>query len=434
MSITKTLYTGVSGLTAHGNALGVVGDNIANVNTTGYKAERALFSDILGRSMMAVNSPGSGVKLAGITRNFAQGALITTDSPTDLAINGKGFFIVRGQVGGQSGNFYTRAGEFNLDKDGNLVDPQGFIVQGYLVNSSGEIDNQLTDLSIATSSLPPLATTDVEIFANLNSNETTPAAAFDEDDPGTTSNFSTAMTVYDSLGNAHRIDVYFRKSASPPDNTWTWHAIVDGGEIGGTAGDLTEVASGTLTFTSDGQLDTEVTTTAWSSTFNGASAQTITFDFGDSLTTDSGEGTGSTQYASEPGGSSAIISQEQNGYTTGELATVGILNNGDVMAIYSNGEQQLVGRVALATFEAEGELARAGDRLWGETESSGEARIGGASSGAAGSITASALEMSTVDLGKEFVDLISYQRGFQANSRTITTADQLYQEVVSLKR
>ncbi|MCP4678181.1 MAG: flagellar hook protein FlgE [Deltaproteobacteria bacterium] len=430
MSITKTLYTGVTGLNAHSRALGVTGDNIANVNTVGYKAERAVFSDILGRSMTAVNASGSGVQMSNITRTFAQGTLLTTESPTDLAINGKGFFIVKGAVGGQQGNYFTRAGQFRMDKDGNLVDPQGFIAQGYLVNSAGEIDNQLTDLTIANSVLPPTETTSVNMSANLDSNAMEPTGAFDADNAGTTSNFSTAITVYDSLGNAHRVDVYFRKSATA--NTWTWHGVVDGGEIGGTAGDMTEVASGTLTFNTDGSLQSDVTDSAWSDTFTGAAAQVVAFDFGTSLTDDpTGNGlNGTTQFASD----NVIRSQDQNGYSTGELATVGILDNGDVMAIYTNGEQYRVGQVALATFEAEGDLARVGGNHWAETQVSGEARIGTANSGSAGSITSSALEQSTVDLAKEFVDLISYQRGFQANSRTITTADQLYQEAVNLKR
>jgi flagellar hook protein FlgE len=429
MSIMKTLYTGVSGLTANGKALGVVGDNIANVNTTGYKAERAIFSDLLGRSMMAVNLPGSGVQMSKITRTFAQGTLLTTDSATDLAINGRGFFIVNGTMNGQSGNFYTRAGAFTLDTSGNLVNPNGMVLQGYLTDSTGALDNQLTDLQIASSVLPPNATTTSDLAANLDSTETVPLA-FDTTAPGTTSNFSTAVTVYDSLGNSHRVDVYFRKST---DNTWEWHALVDGGELtGGTAGVAQECAAGTLTFTTDGYLDTETITTASDFDFAGATQnQAIAFDFGDSITTDGGTGqNGTTQYSS----SSTIRSQEQDGYSTGELTSVGVLSNGDVMAVYSNGEQRRVGQVALATFQAEGDLARAGDTLWAETQGSGSARVGAASTGSAGAITSSALEQSTVDLASEFVNLIAYERGFQANSRTITTADGLYQEVVNLKR
>ncbi|MDJ0761969.1 MAG: flagellar hook protein FlgE [Myxococcota bacterium] len=436
MSITKALYIGVTGLQSHGDALGVVGDNIANVNTTGYKKERIIFSDLLGRSIGSVNKPGSGVKVDKVTRSFTQGTLLTTDSPTDLAINGKGFFIVSGDVSGISANFYTRAGQFTLDKQGNLVNPLGFIVQGYLVNAAGELDNQLTDLQIANSVLPPSMTELIDISANLDAaaTEDPGGAAFSTTSPGTTSNFSTAMTVYDSLGEAHRVDIYFRKTGS---NAWEYHALVDGGDLtGGTTGTAVEMAAGTLTFTTDGWLDTETSTVDWDTTgttptFNNASDQAITFEFGDSITTDGGTGqAGTTQYAS----SSTIRSQDQDGYATGELSAVGVESNGDVLAVYYNGQQRLVGKLALATFEAEDRLSRVGDGLWAESIHSGEARISAASTGSSGAITSGALEQSTVDLADEFVDLISYQRGFQANARTISTADQLYMEVVNLKR
>jgi len=465
MSITKTLYTGVTGMSAHGTALSVVGDNIANINTTGYKAERTVFADLLGRSMMMTNQSGSGVKITDIRRTFAQGTLLTTDSPTDLAINGKGFFIVKGMMGGTNGNFYTRAGQFTLDKDGNMVNPQGYVVQGYLVNPNGEMDNQLTDLTIANSVLPPRKSEEIQISANLDATATIldPATnPWDPDNPGTTSNFSTAITVYDSLGNSHRVDIYFRKVADadptsypidmtgPPNMAqWEYHALIDGGEmVGGTAGTPEEVATGTLEFTSDGWLYQETATLDWDSEagatpeFLGASGQTVTFDFGESIvetalnadpaatTADAAGQSGTTNYAS----SSTIRSQEQDGYSTGELAGVGIQSDGNVMAVYSNGEQRLVAQMAIATFEAEEELIRAGDNMWAANTASGDARIGAAATGSAGAITSGALEQSTVDLAGEFVNMIAYQRGFQANSRTVSTADQLYQEVVNLKR
>ncbi len=422
MSITKSLYTGVSGLNAHSRAMGVVGDNIANLNTNGYKTQRAVFSDLLGRSILGKDQPGSGVQMNHIENTFAQGSLMTTESPTDLAINGEGFFVLRGETGSASGSFYSRAGQFAIDNSGNLINPDGFIVQGYLVNDTGDIDSQLTDLQIAGNDLPPEATSEVGIIANLDATEGTPATSpFDPTNPGGTSNFSTGVTVHDSLGNAHNVGVYFVKSA---ENTWTWHAVADGGEIGGTAGVNEEVASGTLTFDTNGDLSSQVTTTAWADTFNGAAPQTIAFDFG------AGQAGGTTQYAA----TSSIRSQEQDGNSSGELVGVGVEGNGEVMAMYSNGEQQVAGQVAVATFEAEGSLARAGGTLWAQTDASGEALVGAPGSGSSGSISANALEQSTVDLALEFVNLISYQRGFQANSRTITTADAIYQEAVNLKR
>ncbi|MBN2526189.1 MAG: flagellar hook protein FlgE [Deltaproteobacteria bacterium] len=430
MSIIKTLYTGVAGLTSHGKALGVVGDNIANVNTTGYKAESVVFADVLGHSILATDAPGSGSTVSGITRIFSQGTFITTESPTDLAINGTGFFVVNGNIGGWNDNFYTRAGQFTLDNTGALVNPDGLTLQGYLVNSSGQISNQLTDLRIANTILPPEETRNVDITANLDSGASIPTAPWNladpAFDPGVASNFSTAITVYDSLGESHRMDVYFTKTGA---NAWSWAALVDDGDLGGTPGAYAQVGNGTLSFTTDGFLNDD-TSAPFAVTFDGASPQDIQMDFGDSIV-EGGTGLdGVTQYAA----SSIIRSQEQDGYGTGELNGVGVQGNGGVMAIYSNGEQRLVGQVALATFEAEGELARAGGNLWTETQASGAARVGGAGEGSAGSITSNALEQSNVDLAAEFVDLIAYQRGFQANSRTITTADQLYQEIVNLKR
>lgn len=430
MSIIKTLYTGVAGLQSHGKALGVVGDNIANVNTAGYKAESVVFADVLGHSLLATDVPGSGSTIAEISRTFSQGTFISTESPTDLAINGNGFFVVNGNLGGWNSNFYTRAGQFTLDNTGALVNPGGLVLQGYLTSGNGEISNQLTDMRIANTILPPEATENVDISANLNSSAVIPTAPWNlaapNFDPGVASNFSTAITVYDSLGESHRMDVYFTKTAS---NAWSWAALVDDGELGGTPGVYNQVGNGTLTFTTDGFLADD-TSAAFNVTFTGASAQAIQMDFGESIA-DGGTGLdGVTQYAA----SSIIRSQEQDGYGTGELNGVGVQDNGEVMAIYSNGEQRVVGQVALATFKAEGELARAGGNLWTETQGSGAARIGGAAEGSSGSITSNALEQSNVDLAAQFVDMIAYQRGFQANSRTITTADQLYQEIVNLKR
>jgi flagellar hook protein FlgE len=400
-----------------------------------------VFSDLLGRSMMMINQSGSGVQITDIRRTFSQGTLLTTDSPTDLAINGKGFFVVNGQLGGQDANFYTRAGQFTLDTNGNMVTPQGFTAQGYLVNSDGNIDNQLTDLTIANSVLPPSASKQIEISANLDASAPIldpVAAPWDPTDPGSTSNFSTAITVYDSLGAAHRVDIYFRKiqdaTAPATPAQWDYHALIDGGELtGGTAGTPVEVATGHLDYTSDGWLQVETPTLAWTvgtAAFTGASPQAVAFDFGESITEGGTGQSGSTNYAS----SSTVRSQEQDGYSTGELAGVGVEADGKVMAVYSNGEQRLVAQMAIATFEAEEELIRAGDNMWAACTASGDARIGAAATGSAGAITSGALEQSTVDLAGEFVNMIAYQRGFQANSRTVSTADQLYQEVVNLKR
>lgn len=431
MSINRTLNTGASGIRAHGQALGAVGDNIANVNTIGFKKSRAGFQDILSSSGSGSSSNvpqiGAGSRLAHVDPVWTQGALITTEAPTDLAVAGEGLFVVSGNQGGVDGNFYTRAGQFSFDVNGNLVNPQGLTLQGYLLQDDGTMGSELVDLNVAGRTVPATATTAIDVSIQFDSTVTVPAA-FDPLNAGSTSNFSTSITVYDSLGAGHEVSAYFRKSS---DNNWEWFALADGGELaGGTAGVPTQVANGTLSFTTNGELDQETTAASvWD--FAGATAgQAITFDFGTSITGDAGNGLdGSTQFATD----STVNELSQNGFAAG-TAAISIEGDGTVTGAFSNGQRRVLGRVALATFAAPNELGRSGQGLWSGTLGSGEPLIGAAASGGRGSLVAGALEQSNVDLGQEFVDLIAYQRGFQANSRIITTADDVYQELVNLKR
>lgn len=430
MSILRTLQTGVSGLSAHSEALGVAGDNIANVNTIGFKASRGVFQDVLGRSIAGANaSPSAGVgsRLAHIEQMWTQGALVRTDSPTDIALTGDGFFVVEGNVGGADGRFYTRAGQFQIDSTGRLANLDGLRLQGYTAQADGSLGTELGDLVVAPGTIAANATTSVDLALSLDANATV-GPAWDPTDPAGTSNFANSVTVYDSLGNAHEATVYYRKSGA---NAWEWHAMVDGGELtGGIAGVPTEGASGTLTFTTDGELDTETPgASTWD--FIGATAgQTIAFDFGTSLA-DGGTGLdATTQFA----GASTTTGLTQDGYSSGTIAGVEIGSDGKITGVFSNGQMRLVGQVAVADFTSVAGLARGGDGLWHATEESGQALIGVAEGGGRGSIVSGALEQSNVDLGTEFVNLIGYQRGFQANSRVITTADEMYGELVNLKR
>jgi flagellar hook protein FlgE len=430
MSITRTLNTGASGIRAHGEALGVAGDNIANVNTVGYKRSRAGFEDVLGRSIAGAGNmapqAGAGARLAHIEQMWAQGALLTTDSPTDLAIAGDGFFVVEGNVGGTQGRYYTRAGSFHVDVGGNLVDPNRMSLQGYVMGEDGIMGTDVTTLNVAGGTVPANASENVDMSIQLDSNA--PVLVWDPTDPSGTSNFSSTVTVYDSLGNAHDVTVYFTKNAS---NSWEWHAMVDGGELtGGTAGTPTEGASGTLTFTTDGELDTETMgATSWN--FVGATAgQAIAFDFGTSIAEG---GTGldaTTQFAS----ASTTNGLSQDGWAAGTVSGIGIESDGTVMGMFSNGQQRVLGQLAIADFASVDGLDRAGHGLWQASKASGEPLLGAAEAGGRGSIISGALEQSNVDIGQEFVNLISYQRGFQANSRVITTADEVYSELVNLKR
>jgi len=431
MSIMRSLHSAASGIRSHSDALSVTGDNIANVNTVGFKRQRANFSDMLGRSIVgstAQPQAGAGSTIGSIQQMWQQGALLTTDSPTDLALNGSGFFVVSGNVGGVEGDYYTRAGQFGIDADGYLVNQEGLRLQGYPADGTGSLSGTLGDMQIEGGTLPATPTSQVDLAANLDAEAEVPAA-WDPADPEGTSNFSTTVTAYDSLGEPHEVTVYFRKSGA---NAWEWHAMVDGEEVtGGTPGTPFEGASGTVTFTTDGELDTE-TTTSSSWDFDGATpGQTIAFDFGDSLTTDSGTGlTGSTQYASP----SSVTGLSQDGFGAGEVAGIQIAQDGTTTGMFTNGQRRTLGQVAVADFASIDGLERAGSGLWVETAESGEPLVGAGGNGSRGAIVSGALEGSNVDLGREFVDLIAYQRGFSANSRIVTTADEMYAELVNLRR
>lgn len=431
MSILRSMHTGASGLRSHTSAIGVTGDNIANVNTTGFKRARGVFEDILGRSIAgssATPMAGAGSRLAHIEQMWTQGALLTTDSPTDLALSGNGFFMVEGNAGGMQGRFFTRAGQFHIDQAGFLVNPNGLQLQGYPAQADGSLGAQLGALQVAGGTLPANPTTSADISVNLDANEAVSATPFDPLDPGATSDFPTSLTVYDSLGNAHDITVYFKKTGA---NAWEWHAMVDGGETAtGTAGVPFEGASGTLDFNPDGTLQAETTTASSWDFLDANPGQTIDFDFGDAIA-DGGTGLGaSTQFGSP----STTAGLSQDGYSAGTVSGISIESDGTVTGVFSNGQRRTLGQVAVADFASEHGLDRAGQGLWVETAASGEPLVGGAATGGRGSIVAGALEGSNVDIGREFVDLISFQRGFQANSRIITTADEMYGELVNLKR
>lgn len=429
--VLRAMYSGVSGLRAEGEALGVVGDNIANVNTVGFKGQRVIFHDVLGHSILAGSSsamPGSGVRVGGIQQLFTQGSLANTGVSTDLALNGDGFFVVQGTVAGVQGNFYTRAGQFVIDNQGYLTDSGGLQVQGYAANPDGTFQASVSSIKAPTSSIQPNATELMEITANLDANSTTPTLPWDAQNPANTANFSTSMTVYDSLGNSHQVEVYFRKTAA---NAWDYHVLAEGSELAPPVAGNAEIGTGSLAFTTNGALNTVTTTTAVSVSFAGATgAQAIALDFGTPI---AGGGTGldgSTQFGSP----SNISSQSQDGYSSGDFAGVAVDGQGVVMGLYTNGQKLAIGQLAIAKFRANEGLGRAGQNLWIDTRESGTAALGTAGSGGRAAVSAGALESSNVDLAEEFVGLIQHQRSFSANSKTITTADEMLQELINIKR
>ena len=262
---------------------------------------------------------------------------------------------------------------------------------------------------------------------NLDANAT-PPAAWDPANPTGTSNYSTSETVYDSLGDAHKADMYFR---NPGNGNWEWHAMVDGGELtGGTPGTQTEIASGTLSFNTAGALQAQ-TTTASSASFVGATAnQAIAFKFGDDIASGGTGLAGTTQFS----GTSTVTAVDIDGHASGNLTSVQINPDGTVEGIFDNGDHRNIAQVALASFANQDGLTRAGDGLMAQSSSSGNPMVDVPGSGARGSLTSGALESSNVDIGNELVTLIQYQRAFEANSKTITTADQMMQDVTNLKQ
>jgi len=420
------MYAGVSGLNAETGALGVVGDNVANTNTVGFKQSRAIFADVLG-SAVGANGPGAGTRMTRTQQIFGQGALVNTGQATDVALSGDGFLVVNGVVDGQQGSFYTRAGQLTLRNDGALVNAQGLQVQGYSADASGKMSTSLGGITLPSAPIPPKSTTSMKIAANLDSSAQVPAAPWDPTNPSATSNLATSMTVYDSLGNGHVVDVYFRKNAA---GSWDYHALAKGSGLSPPTAGNVEIANGSLSFDTNGALDT-VTGSGASVSFNGAAgSQPIAFDFGKPVSAGGTGLDGLTQYGSP----SSVSAQSQDGYTSGALSGVKIGADGVVSGVYTNGQTIPAGQLAVAKFRANDGLSRAGQNLWVATRESGEAALGAVGTGGRAALVAGALEQSNVDVTQQFVELISHQRAFQANSKTITTADQMLQELMTIKQ
>lgn len=425
MGIQSSLFSGVSGLAANGNAMSVIGNNIANSNTIGFKSSRTLFSDLLSSSISGsggASQIGRGVGISVIDNLFSQGTFENTESNTDLAIEGPGFFMVR-DPNGSTVN-YTRAGSFRFNEDGALMSPEGFKVQGYFLDKDGNTVGDLADIQVESRAFSPAnPTSEITLSTNLNAKAPYLGNNFDINDPGATSNYAASIRVYDSLGNRHLVTTYFNK-LDPTTNPleWGFHTVVDGAELdGGTAGSLAEVGSGTLAFDNHGNLVSSnpdpIQTNALTWANEADPAQQIAFNMN------------TTQYSSE----SVVISQQQDGFATGTLVKLEIDAEGNILGNYSNGQPRKLARLALAKFTNPTGLIKEGNNMFGASDSSGPAVIGTVGSGV-GKIFTNSLEQSNVDLAQEFVKMITTQRGFQANSRIITTTDEMLNELINLKR
>ncbi|SNB47053.1 flagellar hook protein FlgE [Geobacter sp. DSM 9736] len=417
MGITSALYTGISGLAAQGEAMTVIGNNISNVNTTGFKSGRMLFSDVLSSTISGGSQVGRGVQIQGVENLFSQGSFESTQSSTDLAIQGDSFFMLQSP----SGRFYSRAGAFHFDRDNILVNPEGMQVLGTgIIPATGQSNGVLGPINLTNfATTPPRLTSSVEMNFNLDSTATVPAA-FNPANPVATSNFSTSLTVYDSQGNPHTATTYFRKTGA---NAWDTHTIIpDATTVNGVPGNQ---INGSLTFNAAGALTAQVPAAgaAQNIGFPGGvtTPQPITFDMGIGA---------STQYAS----ASIINQQTQDGYYQGSLVKVTVDDKGFVSGTYSNGQLQKIAQVALASFTAPIGLSKVGGSLFEETLASGQPQISSASTPGVGKVLSNSLEQSNVDMASEFVKMITTQRAYSANSKTITTTDEMMQEVLNLKR
>jgi flagellar hook protein FlgE len=425
MGILSSMYTGITGLQAQGEALSIYGDNIANANTVGFKVSRPEFQDVIAKSLKGLlggNQIGRGTRLAAVNPIFSQGSIVQTDSATDLALTGDGFFVLSG-VDGQS---YSRNGSFHFDKDGKLINADGYRVQGFKSDDNGKITSKMGDISVDRAVVDAKKTSQVDLFMNLDLRVET-SLEFDAKNPETTSHFATGVTVYDTAGTAHVVTMFFNKTG---DHEWTWRSMAKGEEVvGGKKDTLVEQAKGTLNFNVDGKL---VSQELKKSSFNfGKGAQPdqeISFNFG--AISSKGNGLQVTQY----GTSSETYKTTQDGSTAGTLAGLTFNDDGILSAIYTNGQSLNLGQAALAKFENPEGLFKVGQNRYRESRLSGQGTIGSPQTGGRGSISSKTIESSTTDIANEFINLMTSQRNFQANSRVISVADEMMNEVLNLKR
>jgi flagellar hook protein FlgE len=552
MGLSSSMWSGVSGLLANSTKMTTIGDNLANVNTTGFKSSRVDFVDMMSSTIGTASGTdeiGSGVRVGSVDTDYSQGGLETTTSSTDMAVSGNGFFMARqkstvgsnGRVlnSGNSTTYYTRAGDFNFDSDGYLTTTTGLVVQGWAVDqdkidaseaagttlSYTPVTGSIGDIKLDTYSSPAKASTSVTVVTNLDSDSSTESTrdstnyyyamseswdgTQDPAMPSTAYSYSTTVTVYDENGSSHDLSVYYDLvSTENGKQTWEYSVTCSPDEDGRVASDGTKLSTtamggllmvGTMTFDSSGELENMSAYTLKSSTASAGSLSSFTASawtvadvsksgypefsanwksssnasFTDqSSTTDialnlgmrdskgftlnSGDGTlasvsssGSsanlasfhiaslktnstctTSYAT----SSSTTFTTQNGYTAGQLTSISVSSDGIISGIYSNGVTIELYAIALATFNNLQGLNSVGDNLYTATQDSGYATTNRANTGTAGSISGNTLESSNVDMASEMVDMILTQRGFEANSKTITTVDTMLSELIQLKR
>ncbi|MCI3207026.1 MULTISPECIES: flagellar hook protein FlgE [Pandoraea] len=414
--------TGLSGLNAASKDLDVIGNNVANAATVGFKQGQAQFADIYANSLFGAgnNTVGIGTRVAAIAQQFTQGDITVTNRQLDLAISGNGFF----RVSNNGTIAYTRNGQFSLDKNGFIVDSNGDHLTGYLAGPNGIINSvSPVDLQIPTGDLAPTATKKITGQFNLDSRSAVNTTPFSITDPNSYTN-ATSLKVYDSLGNSHDVNLYFKKTgvdATTNNATWTVYASVDGTTQVGTG------AIGTLTFNSSGSLISQTDSTG--ATVTGPiTLPTITYGNGAAQGNLTLNLTGTTQF----GNSYTPNTLTQDGYSSGRLTGFTFNADGTIVGTYSNTQSMVLGQVALANFNNVNGLIPLGNNLWSESAASGIPIVGVPGGTNLGKLQAGAVEASNVDLTAELVHMITAQRNYQANAQTIKTEDQLMQTMVNL--
>ena len=412
MGLYSAFYSSLSGLSANANALSVIGNNLSNLNTTGYKGSSASFQDLFSASVGATSTQGNGdpiqiglgTQLGAISQNFGQGSFQATSNVTDMAIQGQGFFTLQTKDGAAG---YTRAGNFTIDKGGSLVDPNGNKVAGWNRSGTTLTNNGLAvpiHLDMGTTS-PPAPTSTVNTVTNLDAGATT----------GTV--YSTPVQIYDSLGASHSL--LFAYTKQPAAGLWNVSVTTDGGSV-------VTGAPATVQFDNKGILTSPLgnptlNLTPWP---NGATSPATTWNMI----------TGGTASITGYSAASATSSTSQNGYGSGTVRSMTVDQNGIIVGSFTNGQTIPMAQVAIANFANSSGLAKQGDNMWSATLASGAAAVGGANQGGRGTVLGANLELSNVDVAEEFTRLIINQRGYQANSRVVTTADSLLQETLNLIR
>ena len=407
-SLLSSLYTGVSGLQANSEAMGILGDNISNVNTVGFKSSRAVFSDLFS-TILANGSTtrqlGRGSNLLSSLKDFSQGAFESSSNALDMALDGSGFFVINNGTGNQ----YTRAGQFRMNENGLVQTVTGGTLQGQKIEN-GVVSETVGNIDLAGIQSAPEATTTFTAGSNLNSAATA------------ASTFVTPVSIYNSVGTQVIASIKYTKVSSA--NSWKY-------TVSTSTGSVTSGASGTVSFNNSGQLTSptadQTIVIDYSSSNPPAATQTLTWDLVNSSGTTNGKLTG---YAAASNNNSIV----QDGYGTGTLIGLTTDNKGIISGLFNNGQTDQLFQVTLGDFLAPSGLQRAGQNLFSETAESGQVVLGTAGTGGFGGITSQSLELSNVDLAEQFVSLIQNQQAYQASARIITTTDDLLTEAVNLVR